>query len=123
MNNRTLTTSSVTIEDVDGTIKQLGQVKEGTPVGVNNEYIGNINSFGELTLPANITNEVFNKLLNEVPSNKITIGVDYGSGIDETIKTQITHEIKNIHRVRKGKRYVIKFDYTNYVSLIGKVFL
>lgn len=33
------------------------------------------------------------------------------------IKTEIT----NIHRVRKGKRYVIKFDYTGLVTYTGKV--
>lgn len=123
MDNRTLTTSSVTIEDIEGVWQklELGEIKKITPVVFADKYIGNINNFGELTLDCNIPKDTLDRLFKEVLSNMISFGIDYGSGTNEITDIQIEKEIKNIHRVRKGKRYIIKFNYTQYVSLIGKV--
>lgn len=122
MDTRTLTTSSVTIEDIEGVCKELGQIKE-TPVIIDDDYIGNINCFGELTIASNINKEQFDKLFKNIPkSNEICVGVDYGKGIDETVIMQCTlnRQITNVHRIRKGKRYIIKFDYTGLLNIIGE---
>lgn len=123
MDTRTLTTSSVTIEDLQGAVKELGEIKE-TPVIIDDNHIGNINCFGELTIASNIDKEQFDKLFKEIPkSNEICVGVDYGKGIDKTVIMQCTlnRQITNVHRVRKGKRYIIKFDYTGLLNIIGEV--
>lgn len=123
MDTRTLTTSSVTIEDLQGVVKEIRKIEE-TPVIIDSDYIGNINCSGELMIASNINKEQFDKLFKEIPkSNEIYVGIDYGKGIDESMIMQCTlnRQITNIHRIRKGKRYIIKFDYTGVLNLIGEV--
>ena len=122
MDNRTLSTSSVTMEDIKESMTKLEPLKEVFLVTDDNEYIGNINGFGELTLNCNITDDTFNKLFKKVQSDNICVGIDYGNGIDETnvMECTLNRKITNVHRVRKGKRYIIKFDYTGFLNLIGR---
>lgn len=118
----TLGAGTIYVSDGDE-IQELEQIKE-TPVIIDNDYIGDLNSYGELTIASNINKEQFDKLFELIPkSNEICIGVDYGKEIDKTaiMKCILKREIKNVHKVKKGKRYIYKFDYTNGVNVIGEM--
>ena len=56
-------------------------------------------------------------------NDEIYIGIDYGDGVVETaiMKCILKREIKNVHKVKKGKRYIYKFDYSNIVNFIGEM--
>lgn len=125
-NLKTLTIQPITKDDIDEALESLesvGYVRESKPVLVNDEYIGTYNSLNaEINLSANISKDTFDKLFKKIPVDKTYFGIaDYGKGIDHTFECTCHNEITNIRRIRKGKRYIIKFEYTGLMNFIGKV--
>lgn len=126
MHTRVLTNEPLTIEDINGAIKKLEKIEEMKHIVLDGEYIGDLNYCGELELNAEsmVKQQQFEKLFGEAPKNdEVYIGIDYGDGVDETsiMKCILKREIKNVHKVKKGKRYIIKFDYTNVINVIGEM--
>lgn len=63
-------------------------------------------------------------IINQLVHNMVSDCYDLAIGNDKFTmsKIRLTHGIKNIHRVRKGKRYIIKFDYTGEVTVEGRCY-
>lgn len=119
---KTLSITPITLDDIEELKELCCYSKESRPVMLDGNYIGNSNVFGELTLASNIDKEQFDKLFKEIPkSGEMYVGIDYGKGIDKTMVMQCTlnRQITNVHRIRKGKRHIIKFDYTGLTEFIG----
>ena len=54
-------------------------------------------------------------------ANEYSVGIDFGNGVDNTIFNHwiLRNEIRNIHRVKKGKRWIIKYERTGMTIFTG----
>lgn len=113
MNNKALTTYPITPEIIKGAIKELKPL-EDTPVVYDDTFLGNFDGFtGELEM--SIDGEGLIKELLKETATEIYFEDNLGNKYKGTYRNEIT----NIHRVRKGKRYIIKFDYTGLIYFDG----
>lgn len=83
------------------------------PVYYDNKFMGErvTNIDGNLSINVEDNKELFefmNKIIDETKLTDMCIEDSFG----RKFKGQFYKEIENIHRVKKGKRYIIKFDYT-----------
>lgn len=71
----------------------------------------------ETKLPSDLLNE----LEKTATESNFILGCDYGDGESKEVcfKAKLKHEITNIRKVRKGKRWIRKFNYTGYVLMEG----
>lgn len=58
-------------------------------------------------------------------TGEYSVGVDFGNGVDNTVFNRwiLKNEIRNIHRVKKGKRWIIKYERTGMTILTGTMMI
>ena len=110
------------------------------PIDLSDTFTNVELTYSKMSAYAELTHEFRDKLLEEVTMDcmihddtidslvkgiwtDVQVGIDTANGVDITTFTnfKITREIKNIRRVKKGKRYVIKFDYTGLCTYVGEM--
>jgi len=113
MSNDLLSTSKIGIEDITGAILELEPVND-IAVVYDEKYIGSCNALSgsiEFTTDGlDIAKNLFKETASEIYLED-TLGNRY--------KGHYHNAIANIHRIRKGKRYIIKFDYAGTIEFIG----
>lgn len=106
-------TDIITPEMIEGYIKDF-KVLEDTPLVYNDTLLGNIDGLtGGLEMSFE-GESIIKELLKET-ATEIYVEDSLGNKYKGTYRNEIT----NIHRVRKGKRYIIKFDYTGLIYFDG----
>ena len=70
-------------------------------------------------VPHTYLDEAINSLFPDI--GEVTFGVDIGRGPDKMVMStiRVENQIKNIHRVKKGKRYIIKYERTGLIKATG----
>lgn len=68
-----------------------------------------------------LTVDLFSKLEKIATESNFILGCDYGDVESKEVyfKAKLKHEITNIRKVRKGKRWIRKFNYTGNVLMEG----
>ena len=68
-----------------------------------------------------LTVDLFSTLEKIATESNFILGCDYGDVESKEVyfKAKLKHEITNIRKVRKGKRWIRKFNYTGNVLMEG----
>lgn len=84
-----------------------------------------INQSEELSVPieTDLSVDLFNELEKAPTESNFILRCDYGDGESKQVyfKAKLKHEITNIRKVRKGKRWIRKFNYTGNVLMEGVI--
>lgn len=67
--------------------------------------------------------DLFGELEKTATESNFILGCDYGAGESKEVyfKAKLKHEITNIRKVKKGKRWIRKFNYTGNILMEGVV--
>lgn len=67
--------------------------------------------------------DLFGELEKTTTESNFILGCDYGDGESKEVyfKAKLKHEITNIRKARKGKRWIRKFNYTGNILMEGVV--
>lgn len=73
------------------------------------------------SIETDLSVDLFSKLEKTATESNFILGCDYGDGASKEVcfKAELKHEITNIRKVRKGKRWIRKFNYTEHVLMEG----
>ena len=73
------------------------------------------------SIETDLSVDLFTEEQKTATESNFILGCDYGDGESKAVyfKAKLKHEITNIRKVRKGKRWIRKFNYTGYVLMEG----
>ncbi len=65
--------------------------------------------------------DLFSELEKTATESNFILGCDYGDGESKQVyfKAKLKHEITNVRRVKKGRRWIRKFNYTGNILMEG----
>ncbi|MBR2711271.1 MAG: hypothetical protein IKE89_02250 [Bacilli bacterium] len=75
------------------------------------------------TIETDLSVDLFSELEKNATESNFILGCDYGDGESKEVyfKAKLKHEITNIRKVRKGKRWIKKFNYTGNILMEGVI--
>ena len=115
--------SNIKIITKDGNEIQSGLSKV-TEIKVEQDYDDLfLNQSNELSasIETDLSINLFSELEKTATESNFILGCDYGDGESKKVyfKAKLKHEITNIRKVRKGKRWIRKFNYNGNILLEG----
>lgn len=115
--------SNIKIITIDGNEIQSGLSKV-LEIKVEQDYDELfLNQSNELSaaIETDLSVDLFNELEKTATESNFILGCDYGDGESKEVffKAKLKHEITNIRKVRKGKRWIRKFNYNGNIFLEG----
>ena len=115
--------SNIKIITIDGNEIQSGLSKV-QEIKVEQDYDDLfLNQSNELSasIETDLSINLFSELEKTATESNFILGCDYGDGESKKVyfKAKLKHEITNIRKVRKGKRWIRKFNYNGNILLEG----
>ncbi len=116
---------NVKISTLDGKeIQSVSDIKTKIESDQDFDY-SFLNQSKELSasIETDLSVDLFNELEKAATESNFILGCDYADGESKEVyfKAKLKHEITNIRKVRKGKRWIRKFNYTGNVLMEGVI--